>query len=99
MADFLWDPNKENENIRKHGIDFETASLVWERPILEKSDDRYDYGEDRSIVIGTVDGRVLVVVYTWRDDARRLISARMATRRERKEYEEEIYRRSEAGPD
>jgi uncharacterized protein len=98
MVDFLWDTNKEIENIRKHGIDFETASFIWEGPILEKLDDRYDYGEERFIVIGTVDGRVLVVVYTRRGDARRLISARMASRRERREYEEEIHRRSEAEP-
>jgi len=81
-----WDDNKNNANIKKHGIDFDTAALVF------ADDDRIEYydrihsqDEDRYIVIGCVQG-VLYVVYTMRDEAVRLISARMATEREREIY-------------
>ena len=53
---------------------------------LEWFDDREDYGEDRFVTIGLVEGREIVVVYTMRGDSRRLIMARRATQREREEY-------------
>jgi uncharacterized DUF497 family protein len=96
---FEWDPAKEEKNINERDLDFATASRIWDGPILEKIDGRRDYGETRIIATGDFDGSVLVVVYTWRGEARRIISARKANSREKRHYEEEIARRGRAPPD
>ncbi len=86
---YQWDGEKAAANLRKHGIDFADAVSVFADDLaITIPDERYD--EERFITIG-VDafGRILVVVYTWRGDEIRLISARKATRREQKQYEEE----------
>lgn len=54
--------------------------------MLEREDDRRDYGETRMIALGAIEGRVFVVIYTWRGDRRRLISARKANTDESKIY-------------
>lgn len=87
---FEWDEAKERLNVQKHGIDFETAMLIWEGPTVENVDDRFEYGETRYIAFGEVDGRVLAVVYTWRGDNCRLISARIANRNERRAYRQAV---------
>lgn len=89
-TDFEWNEDKERINIVKHGIDFETATGIWDGPMLQRIDDRFDYGETRFVAFGEVDGRVLAVVYTWRGDACRIISARMANRHERRAYRETV---------
>jgi uncharacterized DUF497 family protein len=84
---FEWDDAKADENYAKHGVDFEMARHVFRDPFaLEELDTRDDYGEDRFILIGMVEGVLLVVVYTDRDGRYRLISARRATRREHNDY-------------
>jgi uncharacterized protein len=83
MAPFEWDSNKEEENIRKHGVDFTIASQLWDRLVFERIDDRRNYGEIRFLAFGEIEGRVLAVVFTWRGVARRLISARKANPSER----------------
>lgn len=81
-----WDDNKNQINIRKHGISFGTAALVFaDEERIEYYDKLHSLDEDRYIVLGCVQG-ILYVVYTMRDEAARLISARMATSRERKIY-------------
>ena len=81
-----WDENKNQINIQKHGISFETAALVFaDDDRIEYYDKLHSIDEDRYVVLGCVQG-VLYVVYTMRDDAARLISARMATFTERKIY-------------
>ena len=81
-----WDENKNQINIRKHGIGFETAALVFaDEERIEYYDRLHSQEEDRYIVLGCVQG-VLYVVYTMRDEAARLISARLATSAERKIY-------------
>ena len=85
---YQWDKNKAATNLNKHGIDFADAVSVFSDDFSTTvSDERFE--EERFITIG-IDafGRVLVVVYTWRDNEIRLISARTATRSERKQYEE-----------
>jgi len=99
MSDFEWDTKNEAVHVRKHGIDFSTASRIWEATVLEKSDTRHDYGEERFIGVGKVGGRLLVVVYTWRGTIRRIISARKANSRERELYEKEEERRSRPAPE
>jgi uncharacterized protein len=99
VPDFEWDPEKEAFNVRKHGIDFTTASLIWDGFVSERPDDRRDYGEARFAAFGVTENRVIAVVYTPRGTVRRIISARIADRRERRLYEEEIGRRSRPPPD
>jgi uncharacterized DUF497 family protein len=94
MADFEWDPNKETHNLRKHHIDFTTASFIWNGPVLERADERRDYGETGVLAIGEVENRTLVVVFTPHGEVRRIISVRKANRRDKKLFEEEIRRRS-----
>lgn len=82
-----WDPRKAATNARKHGVDFVDAATVLhdELAITITSEGP---GEDRFVTVGgDALGRVLVVVYTWREERARLISARPATSRERRRYE------------
>lgn len=86
---FEWDDEKEQRNIKKHGIDFSTAALVFgDNNRIEKYDDLHSDEEDRYITIGSIGGVavVVMVVYTERGTAVRIISARMATKREREAY-------------
>ncbi len=99
MADFEWDANKESQNVGEHGIDFTSAPLIWDGFVSEWPDNRRDYGEARFVAFGVVGDRILAVVYTPRGYARRIISARIAHRRERRLYAEEIARRSRPTPD
>jgi uncharacterized DUF497 family protein len=87
---YEWDGSKARRNFRKHGIDLADAVGVFEDERALTIEDPSSADEQRWISIG-MDclGRVLVVVYTWRDDTIRLISARPATPRERKQYEEQ----------
>jgi len=81
-----WDDNKNKIKIRKHGISFETAALVFaDEERIEYYDKLHSLDEDRFVVLGCVQG-ILYVVYTIRGEAARLISARMATATERKIY-------------
>lgn len=87
---FEWDEDKNRLNIRKHGISFETAKLMFEGKFLRQRDCRWDYGEDRYISIGRVEGAVIVVAHTERGGRSRIISARPASRKERKAYHERL---------
>jgi uncharacterized protein len=62
---FEWDPDKEETNIADRDLNFTTASRIWGGPVLEKIDDRDDYGETRILASGKVDGRLMVVVCTF----------------------------------
>jgi uncharacterized protein len=83
---FEFDPRKDRANVAKHRIDFATAARIWEDYVFEHEDSRRDYGETRFIALGAVEGRAMVVVYTWRGSRRRLISARKANSDESKIY-------------
>jgi uncharacterized DUF497 family protein len=92
---FSWDSRKSETNLAERGFDFEFASLIFEQPILERVDDRRDYGESRILAVGVAQGIHLTVAYTDRsepdqDIERRIISARRSNRRERKAYSEAI---------
>ena len=93
---FEWDENKNRSNISKHGIDFEQAKKIFEDPnLLTYEDARFSYGEIREISIGqlllTTQQKIIIalVVYTDRNGIIRLISARKASKQERKEYEQQ----------
>lgn len=86
---FEWDDTKEKKNIVKHGIDFSTAALVFrDENRIEFYDEAHSEYEDRYITIGRINGVavVVMVVYTERGNAIRLISARKATNQERSAY-------------
>jgi uncharacterized protein len=85
---FEFDADKQAINLRKHGIDLRDAACVFlDTRRLDAADERQDHGEERRVVVGTVEDRVWVVVYTRRADAIRLISARKANEREQKRYQ------------
>ncbi|MEK6768866.1 MAG: BrnT family toxin [Gemmatimonadota bacterium] len=85
---FEWDARKAVSNLGKHGVDFADAATVLHDDRAVTVRDEMS-GEERFVTVGTdALGRVLTVVYTWREERARLISARRATRREQREYEE-----------
>jgi uncharacterized DUF497 family protein len=88
---FEWDPDKARENEAKHGVSFPEASTVFGDPLsITVPDPDHSIGEARFITIGmSHQQRLVVVAHADRDDVIRLISARVATRGERKKYEEE----------
>jgi uncharacterized protein len=88
--DFEWDETKAEVNEKKHGVSFTEAMTVFADPLsVTGYDPRHADDEDRFLTMGTsVVGRLLVVSHTDRGDAVRIISARFATRRERKDYED-----------
>jgi uncharacterized protein len=90
---FLWDRRKSEANLTKRGFDFAFATLIFDGPTVERTDDRQDYGDKRVIALGIADDIPLTVVYTDRAEsggkvARRIISARVSNRRERKAFSE-----------
>jgi len=90
VAQFEWNEAKAASNHAEHGVTFEAARDVFADPFaIEFVDDRQDYGEIRYVVIGMVQNRLLVVVYTERGSAIRIISARAAEPHERREYHEQ----------
>lgn len=83
-----WDATKAASNLKNHGVDFaDAASVLLDDMALTIRDDSVDE-EDRFVTVGMdALGRLLVVVYTWREEVLRLISARPATTGERRRYE------------
>ena len=87
--DYQWDPEKAASNLGKHGVDFADAVGVFEDEWALTIKDEVVEGEQRFATLGTdFLERLLVVVYTYRGATIRLISARRATRRERRAYEQ-----------
>ncbi|ELS00035.1 BrnT family toxin [Gloeocapsa sp. PCC 73106] len=84
---FEWDENKNAQNRQKHGIGFEEVQEIFEGIAFTSIDDRFDYEEIREISIGAIQGAVIVTVaHTERAGITRIISARKATPKERKQY-------------
>ena len=88
---FTWDPKKAEENLKKHGVDFREAATVFDDTLSTTFPDAgHSPGERRFLIIGmSALGRILVVSHTEAANIIRIISARTATRRERKFYEED----------
>jgi uncharacterized DUF497 family protein len=87
---FEWDAKKAESNRRKHGVTFDEASTTFSDPLsLLMPDPDHSVGEERYLVLGMSNRRrLLVVAFAERSPSTRLISARRATRRERRRYEE-----------
>jgi uncharacterized DUF497 family protein len=90
-VDVVWDPDKAKVNLKKHGVRFADAETVLFDPNALTREDMETEGEQRFVTVGMdALGRILIVVYTYRGEDIRLISARSANRRERMQYEEGI---------
>ncbi|MCU0291609.1 MAG: BrnT family toxin [Thermoanaerobaculaceae bacterium] len=86
---YEWDPTKAALNLAKHGVSFADAAVALEDELALTMPDPGFHDEERFITLARdPTGTVLVVVYTWRSERLRQISARKATRRERQQYEE-----------
>jgi uncharacterized DUF497 family protein len=87
---FEWNPDKADRNLRKHGISFEEAGTVFDDPLfITVLDEEHSVDEERYITVGLSGmGRLLLIAHTDRQGAIRIISARIATKRERRFYEE-----------
>jgi uncharacterized protein len=90
---FEWDENKNRQNLLKHDVRFETAALVFDDPYALTQRDESSGEEERWITLGAVgQGALLLVVYTWQEEGgeevARIISARGADSRERRNYEQ-----------
>lgn len=88
---FTWDPNKAEENLKAHGVDFREAATVFDDPLSTTFPDiDHSVGERRFLIIGlSALSRILVVAHTEESDTIRIISARTATKPERRFYEED----------
>lgn len=89
MLLFEWDSNKAKKNLKIHGISFDEASTAFKDELsLTIYDPLHSTEEDRFILMGlSCKNRLLVVVHTEREDKIRIISARKATKKEKKDYE------------
>ena len=84
---FEWDENKRIKNIAEHGVDFRLAVGIFFKPIVEETDNRSDYGEVRIRALGTIKNHHLTVIYTWRGNKRRIISAWKAGKNGKRKYQ------------
>lgn len=89
---FQWDHTKAARNLRAHGVDFSEARTIFYDPLsMELRDEEHSDGEERFIRLGRSNrGRLLVTVFTEREEDIRIISSRRATRREVRSYEEGV---------
>jgi uncharacterized DUF497 family protein len=85
---FEWRSAKAEANFRSHGVSFDLAKTVFKDPFaIEFLDDREEYGEQRFVIVGMAEGKVLLfVAYTEREERIRVISARRATQYEKDDY-------------
>ena len=89
--EFEWDPDKAARNLAKHGVSFHEAGTVFGDPLaISYYDPNHSADEDRYLTFGhSSSARLLVVSHTDRGKKTRIISARLATRKERRQYEQE----------
>jgi uncharacterized DUF497 family protein len=85
-----WDEEKCRANLEKRGLSFEDAWQIFAGDTVTIPDERYNYGEDRLITLGSLEGRVVVVVHVDRAGKTRIISMRKANAREQKIYQKRL---------
>lgn len=81
-----WDERKRRSNLRRHGLDFASADVIWDRFTITREDIREDYGEPRWVTFGLLEGDVVVLVYTARGNEEHYISFRRAEPYEARYY-------------
>lgn len=87
-----WDESKRALNVRKHGIDFPGCEALFDGPVVVYEDKRMTYGEFRLNAIGWLDGRVVHMTYTEREDDFHVISIREVEKHEVRRYFQEVSR-------
>lgn len=90
MTRITLDPSKRDRTLEERGLDFVDAARVFAGDHLTSADDRHDYGEPRFISIGRLAGRMVVLVWTPRGEARHVISMRKANEREQRRFEDRL---------
>lgn len=88
--DISFDPAKRNDTLTNRGLDFADAGEVFQGPVFEQDDDRFDYGERRIITVGRLRDRMVVLVWTPRGAARHIILMRKANDREQARYQSRL---------
>ena len=83
---FIWDSDKSDRCYSERGFDFDYAARIFEGEFIEWEDCRHEYGEQRLVTVGQVEDTILVVVWTPRENLRRIISARPASKLEREKF-------------
>ncbi|MEM6359633.1 MAG: BrnT family toxin [Bacteroidota bacterium] len=83
---FEWDEKKRNRNIEIHGVDFQLAAAIFLHPVIETVDNRNHYGETRIEALGVINDEYFTIIYTWRNQSRRIISAWKAGRNGKRRY-------------
>jgi uncharacterized DUF497 family protein len=86
-VNFAWDPVKRANTLNERGLDFADAHQAFDNFRLNQVDDRFDYGEIRQVLTGTVNGDVVIIVWTQRTSTRRIISMRKANAKEIARYQ------------
>jgi uncharacterized protein len=81
-----WDEAKRRDNLRDHALDFEGAEAIWDNFTVTREDIRERYGEKRLVTFGLLNGEVVVLVHTDRDDDMHIISLRRAAKYEARYY-------------
>ena len=91
--EFEWDESKATANLKKHGVSFNEAETVFDNVLAVIFDDEaHSDGEKREIIVGhSRNNRLLLISFTERSNIIRIISARLATRREREDYEQNAF--------
>lgn len=90
IVDIVFDSAKRDATLQERGLDFARAAEVLAGRTFTQPDQRIDYGEERFITAGRLDGRVVVIVWTCRGHARRIISMRKANEREQARYQSRL---------
>jgi uncharacterized protein len=93
---FEWDERKRQSNLKKHLLDFEDAEIVFAGVVITVPDDLKEYNEERWFSLGLLDGVVVVISHTDREDRIRIISMRKAVRYEAETYFTQIAGNEEA---
>jgi uncharacterized DUF497 family protein len=81
-----WDERKRRANLERHGVDFAGADAIWDNPTVTREDLRRSYGEARFVTFGLLEGEVVVLVYTEREEDIHIISLRRAEKYEARYY-------------
>ena len=82
----VFDEEKRLLTLERRGLDFARAGEIFAGAVYTWADDRFDYGEPRYNTFGTLDGRLVAITWTIRDNTRRIISMRKANEREQAHY-------------
>jgi len=88
--EITFDPSKRDETFKARGLAFEDAASIFEGHTVDMVDSRTDYQEERIITVGMLDDRMIVLVWTQRGHARRIISMRKANEREQEKFAERL---------